>query len=159
MEKRLRQFNVGMFMIAALILGALVFTGFMSGHPWALTCYQCKACNLKCPLGYDVSLFVVASATNNPNLYMSATNLQLTVEEAYETDRDMLVEVDGKKMTAKEAHEELSPDMVVWARKLRVKDAAKFDPIDGYCDSLCPIGLPVTNAIRDLKSDGEFNGR
>lgn len=159
MEKKLRQFNVGMFMIAALILGALVFTGFQSGHPWALTCYQCKACNLKCPLGYDVSMYVAAAATNNPDLYMSAKNLQLTVEEAYETDRDMLVEVDNEEMTAGEAYTKFKPETVIWARKLRVKDAAKFDPIDGYCDSLCPISLPVTNAIRDLKSDGEFNGR
>jgi len=159
MEKKLRQFNVGMFMIAALILGALVFTGFRSGHPWALTCYQCKACNLKCPLGYDVSVYVAASATNNPDLYMSAKNLQLTVKDAYETDRNMKVEMDGKMMTAEEAHKEFKPDTVVWARKLRVKDAAKFDPVDGFCNSMCPISLPITSAIRDLKSDGEFNGR
>jgi len=142
-----------------LILGALVFTGFMSGHPWALTCYQCKACNLNCPLGYDVSMYVAAAATNNPDLYMSAKNLQLTVEEAYETDRDMLVEVDGEQMTAEEAYKIFKPDRVIWARKLRVKDAAKFDPVDGFCDSMCPISLPITDAIRDLKSDGKFNGR
>ena len=161
MEKKFRQFNVGLFVIAAVVLGALVFTGFQSGHPWTLTCYQCKACSLKCPLGYDVSVYVAASATNNPDLYMSAKNLQLTLKEAYETDREMIVEIDGEQMSADEAYnnKEFNQDTVVWARKLRVKDAAKFDPLCGFCDGMCPIKLPLTEVIRDLKSDGVFNGR
>ena len=68
----------------------------------------------------------------------------------------MIVEVDGTRMTAKECYDDYSNDTVVWARKLRVKDAAKFDPLEGQCDPMCPVDLPVTNAIRDLKEDGKF---
>ncbi len=156
MEPRYRRFNVAVYVLATLILGSIVIGAFTSGHPWALTCYQCKACNLKCPLGYDVSLYVAAAATDNPDLYMSASNLQLTLGEAYTTDPEMIIEIEGIRMTADEAFNKYPEDIVVWARKLRVKDAAKYDPVDGYCDPMCPIDLQITEAIRDLKEDGKF---
>jgi len=156
MEPKYRSFNVALYLLATMVLGSIVISAFTSGHPWALTCYQCKACNLNCPLGYDVSMYVAAAATDNPDLYMSASNLQLTLEEAYRTDPEMIVEVDDKTMTAEEAYMEYSNDTVVWARKLRVKDAAKFDPLCGACEPMCPVKLPITNAIRDLKENGRF---
>jgi ferredoxin len=156
MEPKYRRFNVALYVLATVILASIVLNAFTSAHPWALTCYQCKACNLNCPLGYDVSVYVAAAATNNPNLYMSASNLQLTLEEAYITDPEMILEVGGERMTAEAAHREYENDTIVLARKLRVKDAAKFDPLDGACDSMCPVKLTITNAIRDLKEDGKF---
>jgi ferredoxin len=156
MEPRYRRFNVALYFLATIILGSIVINAFTSGHPWALTCYQCKACNLKCPLGYDVSVYVAAAATDNPDLYMSASNLQLTLEEAYGTDPDMIVEVEGNRTTANEAHTMYPGDTIVWARKLRVRDAAKFDPLEGACESMCPVTLQITNVIRDLKEDGKF---
>ncbi|MEA3255200.1 MAG: hypothetical protein U9Q22_05150 [Candidatus Altiarchaeota archaeon] len=160
MEPRYRRFNVALYLLATIILGSIVINAFTSGHPWALTCYQCKACNLKCPLGYDVSVYVAAAVTDNPNLYMSASNLQLTLEEAYGTDPNMQVSktymADNETMTAREAYNKYPKDTVVWVRKLRVKDAAKYDPLDGACDPMCPVGLKVTDIIRDLKDDGEF---
>jgi len=158
MEPKYRRFNVALYVLATVILASIVINAFISGHPWALTCYQCKACNLRCPLGYDVSLYVEAAATNNPDLYMSASNLQLTLGEAYETDPDMIVEIDGKKMTANDAYNSnrYPNNTIVYVRRLRVKDAAKFDPLDGICDAMCPINLHITKIIRDLKEDGKF---
>jgi ferredoxin len=156
MEPKYRRFNVALYLLATLILGSIVINAFYSGHLWALTCYQCKACSLKCPVGYDVSVYVAAASTDNPNLYMSASNLQLTLEEAYAADPNMIIELGNKTMTSREAYDEYSNDTTVWARKLRVKDAAKFDPLDGSCDTMCPVRLPITNAIRDLKEDGRF---
>lgn len=107
-------------------------------------------------MGYDVSMYVTAALTNNPDLYMNAKNLQLPLKVAYETDPNMLVEIDGKLLTAKEAYNKYNSSTVVWVRRLRVKDAAKFDPLDGNCETLCPINLKITNIIRDLKDDGKF---
>lgn len=166
MEKRYRQFNVLMYVVMAVIFGSFVIFGTQSGHPWALTCYQCRACNINCPLGYDVASYVTAAATNNPDLYMRATKLQLSLEESYTTDQNMIIEIDGVRMTAKEAVEkDYAADSVVWVRMLRAKDAAKFDPLCANCESYvvenktitpCPINLPVTNVIRDLRDDGEL---
>lgn len=156
MEPKYRRFNVALFLLATLVLGSIVINSFTSGHLWALTCYQCKACNLKCPLGYDVSIYLAAAVTNNPDLYMSASNLQLTLEEAYMTDPEMIVEVDNKKMTSGDAYKKYSNDTRVWVRKLKAKDAAKFDPLEGACDPMCPVVLPITSVIRDLKEDGKF---
>ena len=147
---------MALYVLATLVMAAIVIESFSAGHPWALTCYQCKACNLKCPLGYDVSMYVAAAATDNPDLYMSSTKLQLILEEAYLTDPDMIVEINDERMSAGEAYDRYEPERVVWVRKLRAKDAAKFDPLDGYCDSMCPVDLPITDAIRDLKEDGKF---
>jgi len=156
MDKKYRQINVLTFVGIALIMGTLVITAFQSGHPWSLTCYQCRACNLKCPLGYDVARFVSAAYSNDPDLYMDAQNLQLRLDAAYETDPNMVVEIEGNTMTAEEAHKKYPGNMIVYVRKLRVKDAAKFDPLDGACETTCPIDLPITNIIRDLKEDGVF---
>lgn len=159
MEPKYRRFNVALYLLATMILGSIVINAFTSGHPWALTCYQCKACSLNCPLGYDVSVYVAAAVTDNPDLYMSASNLQLTLEEAHRTDPDMLVSKEygeDETMTAREAYNKYANDTVVWVKKLRVKDAAKFDPLDGACDPMCPVGLRVTDVIRDLKEDGVF---
>ena len=87
---------------------------------------------------------------------MSAQNLQLRLKTAYETDPNMIVEIDGNEMTAMEAHKKYPEDMMVYVRKLRVKDAARFDPLEGACETTCPIGLPITSIIRDLKEDGKF---
>ncbi len=159
MEPKYRRFNVALYLLATMILGSIVINAFTSGHPWALTCYQCKACSLNCPLGYDVSVYVAAAVTDNPDLYMGASNLQLTLEEAHRTDPDMLVSKEygeDETMTAREAYDKYANDTVVWVKKLRVKDAAKFDPLDGACDPMCPVGLRVTDVIRDLKEDGVF---
>lgn len=166
MDKGYRQFNVLVYVTMAMILGSFIIFGTQSGHPWALTCYQCRACNINCPLGYDVASYVAAAATNNPNLYMRATKLQLTLKESYITDKNMIIEVNGETMTAEEAVERGHPlDKVVWVRMLRAKDAAKFDPLCANCESYvvenktitpCPINLPITNVIRDLKDDGEL---
>jgi len=156
MEKKWRELNVWTYLVAAAIMSSMIITSFSSGHPWAITCYQCKACSLRCPLGYDVSMYVTAALTNNPDLYMNAKNLQLPLKVAYETDPNMLVEIDGKLLTAKEAYNKYNSSTVVWVRRLKVKDAAKFDPLDGNCETLCPINLKITNIIRDLKDDGKF---
>ncbi len=155
-----------MYIIMAVIFGLFIISGTQSGHPWTLTCYQCRACNINCPLGYDVAAYVAAAATNNPDTYMSASKLQLTLEESYTTDENMIIEINGEKMTAGEAVENSRPmDLVVQVKKLRAKDAAKFDPLCGNCESylkenkktaLCPINLPITDVIRDLKDDGKF---
>ncbi|MBD3388001.1 MAG: hypothetical protein GF416_03035 [Candidatus Altiarchaeales archaeon] len=157
MEEGNRRFNVVAFFVIAAILALFAYTAYSSGHPWSLTCYQCRACNLNCPLGYDVAKFVVAAAVDDPDIYMSARNLQLRLDEAYSTDPDMTVEVDGERMTAGEAIERFGEGLVVEVRMLRVKDAAKYDPLEGACERSCPIELPITDTIRDLKEDGVFN--
>ncbi|MFH1402691.1 MAG: hypothetical protein ABIH11_00295 [Candidatus Altiarchaeota archaeon] len=152
-----RRFNVVAFLVIAGILALYSYTAFASGHPWALTCYQCRACNLNCPLGYDVASYMTAAVTNNPDLYMTASNLQLTVREAYDTDSGMTIEYNGERMTAGEAVKKIPGKTVVEVRELKAKDAARFDPLEGACEKNIPLNLPITDVIRDLKDDGEFN--
>jgi predicted aldo/keto reductase-like oxidoreductase len=159
MDEHSRRFNVIAFVVIAAVLALFSYTAVSSGHPWAITCYQCRACNLNCPLGYDVASYLTAATTDNPDLYMTAKNLQITLGEALKTDPKMTVEVNGSVMTSLEAAKTYSNDTVVNVMRLRAKDAAKFDPVEGACERSCPINLPITDVIRDLKKNGGFSGQ
>ena len=40
--------------------------------------------------------------------------------------------------------------------EMRAKDSAFYDPLCARCEPACPIALPVTKFIRDIKADEKY---
>jgi hypothetical protein len=40
--------------------------------------------------------------------------------------------------------------------EMRAKDSAFYDPLCARCESACPVALPVTKFIRDVKADEKY---
>jgi ferredoxin len=112
--------NVFSFLLISGFLAGNVFKALSSGHPWTLTCYECRACMVKCPKKLDPSRFVVAARTGNPEMKVP------------------LISKDGETIY------------------LPARDAAKQCIGCKLCEKTCPISLPITNAIEDLKDDLMF---
>jgi len=143
----------------ASILTGLVVNATMARHPWAITCYSCKACASRCPLGIDPSGYVTAALTANPDYMMDAANLRLSLEEANRVDPDMVIECEGTLTSPRKALEQqtISPRSEVRVYKMKAKHAARYDLLCGNCQKMCPINLSIEDIIRDLRTDGTFD--
>lgn len=153
-----RSINTVTAVFLATILMVMIANAALTRHPWAITCYNCKACNLTCPLGLDPSGYVTAALTANPDYMMYATKLRISLEEALQVDPGMIINHRGKQLSAQRALSELglSPKTEVRVYKMRAKDAAQYDLLCGNCQKTCPINLPIEEIIRDLRKNGRF---
>jgi ferredoxin len=85
----------------------------------------------------------------------------ITMSKLYKRDKYLRVKVRGKEkdriITVKEAVEQgYSDEQLLETYEMRAVDAAFFCILCGNCDDRCPIDLPVTEYIRDLKENGKF---
>jgi len=153
-----RYINTVTAVFLATILMVMIVNAALTRHPWAITCYNCKACNSECPLGLDPSGYVTVALTANPDYMMYATKVRISLEEAYQVDPGMIINHRGRLLTSQKALTEagLSPKTEVRVYKMRAKDAAKYDLLCGNCQKTCPINLPIEEIIRDLRKNGRF---
>jgi L-lactate utilization protein LutB len=159
MKKVFVRINTVFYVLIICFLGVPVITCLQSGYPWTLTCYNCVLCRQACPLGIDPHGFIMAAMTNDPELYIGASNIRLRVGEAFDLDPQMELKIGGGEITAAKALEHgVARSKEVVTSKMRAKDAAKYCPLCGNCAKKCPIKLPVLKIIEDLKDDGKFNG-
>ena len=159
MKKIFVRINAACYVIVVCFLAIPVFTSFQSGYPWALTCYNCLLCRQACPFGIDPHGFISAAMTNDPNLYISATNIRLRVGEGFDIDPQMVLKVGGIEITAAKALEHgVARTEEAVTSKMKARDAARFCPLCGNCTKKCPIKLPLLKIIEDLRDDGKFNG-
>jgi len=160
MKKNLLKVNTCCYLIIAAYLLITVSNAVRSGFPWAMTCYSCLLCRQSCPLGIDPHGFISAANTDDPNLYVTASNIRIHLNQAIEIDPDMQVRFRNQPVVkAKTALAQgIEPEAEVTVLKMHAKDAASFCPLCGNCNKACPITLPLMKIIEDLKDDGEFNG-
>lgn len=153
-----RSLNTVTAVFLATILMVMIANAALTRHPWTITCYNCKACNLECPLGLDPSGYVTAALTANADYMMYATKIRMSLEEALQVDPGMIIHYQGELLSAQQARSELglSPTTEVRVYKMRAKDAARYDLLCGNCQKICPINLPVEEIIRDLRTNGRF---
>lgn len=93
-------------------------------------------------------------ASKNPEKFVSLSTL-------YKRDKYSRVKVRGKEkdriITTKEAVEQgYSDEQLLETYEMRAVDAAFFCILCGNCNLTCPINLPVTEYIMDLKENGKF---
>lgn len=153
-----RYINAVTAALLATILMVMMGNATLARHPWAITCYNCKACNLKCPLGIDPSGYVTAALTANPDHMMFATNIGISLKEAAEVDPEMTINHNGTIATARKAlfELELPEETEIRVHKMKARDAAAYDLLCSNCQKTCPIDLPIEDIIRDLREDGMF---
>ena len=180
MEGGWRLLNVGAFLTLGGFLAGLPLLSMSSGHPEAIWCYECRACASTCPWRFDPSGFEVAARTNNPDRRMlfqapldpdNPNNYNNVVAKGSEKEitlktlikRDPLikvkVEVNGEEsiMTVEETQRYYPDDIkLVSTYEMRAKDAAFYCPLCAKCEPPCPVGLPITEIIRDLKNNSVF---
>ncbi len=179
MEGTWKLVNVGAFLALGAHLGALVVTSSASGHADSLTCYECRACASPCPWKIDPSGYLVAARVNNPDRRMLAQyNVErynkligsrepdrfMDLDTLYERDKYMkvVIELDGEKQDAMqirkavEYRDEGRNVNLLNIYEMRAKDAAFYDPLCTKCEPNCPVALPITKFIRDIKADGEY---
>ena len=161
MKKVTLYINVFCYLLIACFLAATLVTALQSGYPWAVNCYNCVLCRRVCPLGFDPYGFISAAITNDPDLYMPATNVRIRLQKAVETDPFMQLRLaDGTVLTARQLVEQGGrPGDEVTVEKMKARHAARYCPLCGSCDKACPINLPVSKIIEDLRDDGLFNRR
>ena len=134
-------------------LGWLLVDALRARQPWAITCYDCKACTARCVLGLDPQGFVSAALAGSGDVYMYATNVRLPVRRALEIDPEMLVTVADRHPTAREAAAELGPDAELVTFKMRARDAARVCFRCGACEKGCGLRLPLLRVIAQLRGD------
>lgn len=77
---------------------------------------------------------------------------------------DEIIEVDKRDpMRIKDAKEELEKlraegkdAELTDIYEMRAKDSAFYDPLCARCEPVCPVALPVTKFIRDVKADEKY---
>jgi Fe-S oxidoreductase len=158
-NKNFLRLNVFCYLVIAAFLASAVVTSLGSGHPWAITCYNCSSCSRSCPLAINPSGFTLSAIGNNPELYLAAANIRLRLNEAAERDPEMMVTIKGKgNMKAGQALSRgISLDTEVTTFRMKAKDAAQYCLLCGVCEKDCPIKLPIMDIIEDLRNNGKFN--
>ncbi|CCK79458.1 MULTISPECIES: hypothetical protein [Desulfobacula] len=158
MKKKFLYINVFCYLCIAAFLAATIGTSLKSGYPWAMTCYNCVLGRQICPLGIDPYGFISAAITNDPEIYVSATNIRMKLGKALDIDPNMTLILPDKSLVTAQTLSLTQKDLdyEVTTHKIKVKDAATFCPLCGNCDRVCPINLPVLKIIEDLKDDGKF---
>jgi Fe-S oxidoreductase len=153
------QVNIFCYLVIAAFLASAVVTSLSSGHPWAITCYNCSSCSRSCALGINPSGFTLSAIGNNPQMYLAAANIRLRLREAVERDPDMIVTIRGKDnmRAGKALADGISKDAEVMTFRMKAKDAAHYCLLCAACEKNCPVKLPIMDIIEDLRDDGKFN--
>jgi NAD-dependent dihydropyrimidine dehydrogenase PreA subunit len=173
--------NIGSFLALGGFMGTLPILATSSGHVQSITCYECRACASRCPYKFDPAGFLLAGRTNNPDRRMliqlnlrdeDSTNYNKIIgsrdkskicnlNNLYKKDKFMRIKVksgDNERIvTVKEAVDHgFSDAQLLETYEMKAKDAAFYCILCGNCDLRCPVNLPVTEYIRDLKENGRF---
>lgn len=182
MEGGWKLLNVGAFLTLGAFLGSLPVMSVSSGHPDAITCYECRACAAKCPWGFDPAGYAVAARVGNPNKRMLAQidvkkynriicdpdgdgvidrehDHLITLENLSKRDKYIKVRVKDRRdpITVEEALDKnYRTEHLETIYEMRAKDAAFYDPLCVNCEPMCPVDLRITKYIRDLKGDGVY---
>jgi len=155
-RKMLSWLNTGCYLVILLYLGFIAASALASGYPWAITCYNCGLCRQSCPIGLDPHGFITAAMTNDKTILMQAVNVKLLPHEARMLDSSMpLVTKEGKRVDLENIDPAQAEDEVFVVR-MQARYAAAFCILCGNCDRICPIKLPVTTIIRDLRNGKLF---
>ena len=152
MKKSFIIFNVIIYLAIGGYLGVIVYNSLAAHHPWSMACYNCKKCDSVCVLGIDPQGFITAAYSGEPDLYIRANNIKLTVERAMNIDPDMRISLDGKDHVLHEALENglVSISTEIITSSLRASDAARLCLGCGACERACPLKLPISRIIKDL---------
>ncbi len=157
MKRYFLYFNIGAYCSAIAFLGIFPVNAFLTGYPWAITCYNCNICRLACPIGIDPHGFIVAALTNDPDYYISTSHLRLGLAQAQALDKDMPVSAGKLTMKAGKMLESgVDAEREVNAVAMKAKHVAKFCFLCGNCARRCPIKLPIMDIAEDLAKDGGF---
>jgi ferredoxin len=175
--------NVGAFLTLGGFLGSLPAMSASSGHLDSITCYECRACAAKCPLGFDPAGYAVAARTNNPNKRMLAQIIVkkynrivnhienpteedaekndkiITLKNLQKRDKYIKVRILGLKdpITVENALKKgYSDEHLDTIYEMRAVDCAFYDILCLNCEPMCPVDLKLSRWIRDLKEDGVF---
>ncbi len=154
----MKKINIFLITIIIVYLGFIGVRAFQSGYPFALICYNCKACDSVCVLGIDPQGFMAASVSNDPNIYIYVTNFRIHAGEAEKMDPDMIIQWNGENISVSSALSRglVNIDTEVMTFKMRAKDAAAICIECAACERVCPVKLPILDVIRGLKNiDGE----
>ncbi|MBI1752799.1 MAG: 4Fe-4S dicluster domain-containing protein [Acidobacteria bacterium] len=137
-----------------------IFLGLLGGHalanrqPWALTCYDCKACGAACALGIDPQGFVAAQLANDPDLPIYATNIRLNVRKALALDPELEITRGERHLPLRQAVTQfgLAPSEEVVTYRMKARHAAALCLECAACEKACVLELPLLRAIRQLKA-------
>ena len=145
---------LGYLLIITFIV-IIIFKAVAFGHPWSLSCYVCKKCNSSCILGIDPSQLLLAANLNDSNLYITANNIRIKVNDALVVDSNMIIKFKKQDFKLNEALKEslLTKDDIILTNKLRAKDAAKFCIKCKACSKICPFNLPITEVVKELEKN------
>jgi hypothetical protein len=103
MKKSILLINIVCHGVIIGFLFIFVVNGLVTGYPWTLTCYNCNICRLACPLGIDPHGFITSALSNDPDLYITADHIRLTLGDAVNLDPEMVLNIDTEKIRAGEA--------------------------------------------------------
>ncbi len=105
----------------------------------------------------------VDNPTNYNTLYAEPKRPEayVSLSALYKRDKFMKVKVRGEEsdriITVKEAVEQgFSDEQLLETYEMRAVDAAFYCILCGNCNPPCPVKLPVTEYIMDLKEDNQF---
>ena len=114
-----------------------------------------KKCTSACIYGIDSSQLLLAANLNDPELYISVTNVRLSAKDALAVDENMIVTYKSHQYRLSEAikRDVIKPDDIVLTHKLRASDAAKFCIKCRACQKICPLELPIIEVINELAAN------
>lgn len=149
--------NVGSYVSTFVFLGIFPLNAFLTGYPWAITCYNCNICRLACPVGIDPHGFITASLSNDPDFYISTSHLRLGLAQSAKIDPEMPISIDNVKLKASEAMARgIDGGTEVMVVAMKAKDVARFCFLCGNCSRVCPINLPIPDIADNLAGNGKF---
>jgi hypothetical protein len=95
---------------------------------------------------------------DDPEIYrIQANGLTLNViGETKEYDKKNPMQARAAKDELEKLRDEGKDVELTDIYEMRAKDSAFYDPLCARCEPACPVALPVTKFIRDVKADEKY---